>query len=171
MTRKQIILLAAIIIGAFLFIILGIIILIAVINGTRTSPTVTSFDECAQYYPVMESYPRQCTTPDGQQFVEELTCANAGAMCGGITGMACCNSLICDYDSTYPDASGKCVLESSSSSITSSAGIANPASEYCVEQGGTLQIREDVNGGQYGVCILPSGTECEEWAFYNGNCS
>lgn len=34
---------------------------------------VTNFEECAAAgNPVMESYPRQCNTPDGQHFVEEI---------------------------------------------------------------------------------------------------
>jgi putative hemolysin len=48
--------------------------------------------------------------------------------------------------------------------------IANPASEFCVEQGGTLEIREG-EGGQVGVCVFDDGSECEEWAFYRGECS
>lgn len=36
-------------------------------------PTVLSFLDCeAAGYPVMESYPRQCRTPDGRLYVEEL---------------------------------------------------------------------------------------------------
>lgn len=35
-------------------------------------PAVASFAECAEAgYPVMESFPRQCRTPDGRTFVEE----------------------------------------------------------------------------------------------------
>ncbi len=51
-------------------------------------------------------------------------------------------------------------------------GIANPASEYCIEQGGDLDIREGAEGGQVGICVFPdgSGSECEEWAFYRGEC-
>lgn len=34
---------------------------------------ISSFEECAAAgYPVMESYPRQCRTPDGRTFVEEI---------------------------------------------------------------------------------------------------
>lgn len=34
---------------------------------------VTSFEECVQAgHPVMESYPRQCKTPDGKTFVEQI---------------------------------------------------------------------------------------------------
>jgi len=35
--------------------------------------SIYSFEECAAAgYPVMESYPRQCNTPDGKHFVEEI---------------------------------------------------------------------------------------------------
>ena len=50
-------------------------------------------------------------------------------------------------------------------------GLANPASVYCEGQGYTLEMRTDADGGQYGVCIFPDGSECEEWAFYRGECS
>ncbi len=53
---------------------------------------------------------------------------------------------------------------------TGGAELANPASVYCEEQGYTLEIRTDKDGGQYGVCILPDGAECDEWAFYRGEC-
>ena len=47
--------------------------------------------------------------------------------------------------------------------------LANPASVYCVEQGGTLRMEEN-EAGQYGMCTLPDGTKCEEWAYYRGEC-
>jgi len=50
-----------------------------------------------------------------------------------------------------------------------SSQIANPASVYCEESGGILQIRINENG-QYGVCIKGE-KECEEWAFYRNECS
>lgn len=47
-------------------------------------PTVSSFDECVRAgYPVMESYPRQCRTPDGRNFVEQIN----GDQDSGISGM------------------------------------------------------------------------------------
>jgi putative hemolysin len=48
-------------------------------------------------------------------------------------------------------------------------GMANPASVYCEEQGGTLVFREDVNGA-YGVCVFTDGSECEEWTYFRGEC-
>jgi putative hemolysin len=50
-------------------------------------------------------------------------------------------------------------------------GLANPAAVYCEEQGYTLEMRTDADGGQHSVCIFPDGSECEEWAFYRGECS
>jgi hypothetical protein len=49
------------------------------------------------------------------------------------------------------------------------ANMANPASVYCEEQGYQLEMREDENG-QYGVCIFPDGSECDEWAYFRGEC-
>ena len=50
------------------------------------------------------------------------------------------------------------------------AGLPSPASVYCEEHGGSLEIHSVADGGQYGVCIFPGGSECEEWAFYRGEC-
>lgn len=50
-------------------------------------------------------------------------------------------------------------------------GLPNPASKYCVDQGYKLEIRSDESGNQYGVCIFPDGSECEEWAFFRGECT
>ncbi len=47
--------------------------------------------------------------------------------------------------------------------------LANPASVYCEEQGGTLRTEEN-DAGQYAICTLPDGTECEEWAYYRREC-
>lgn len=49
-------------------------------------------------------------------------------------------------------------------------GMPNPASVFCVEQGGDLDVREG-EGGQYGVCIFPDGSECGEWDFSHGDCA
>jgi len=46
----------------------------------------------------------------------------------------------------------------------------NPASAYCVEQGFKSEIRTAADGSQTGVCIFPDGSECDEWAYYRGEC-
>lgn len=44
--------------------------------------------------------------------------------------------------------------------------IANPASEFCEEQGGTIEIVTDDAGSQSGICRLTDGTEVDEWEYY-----
>jgi hypothetical protein len=60
---------------------------------------------------------------------------------------------------------GGCGDDSAPTVTTTSAQIANPASEFCVAQGGTLEI-VDETGGQVGYCNLPDGTRVEEWEYY-----
>jgi len=55
-------------------------------------------------------------------------------------------------------------------SLEENVGLPNPASVYCEENGGILEIREDDSGGQVGICVFPDGSECEEWAFYREEC-
>jgi putative hemolysin len=56
-------------------------------------------------------------------------------------------------------------------STSEPGGLPNPASKYCVDQGYELEIRTDEAGNQYGVCIFPDGSECEEWEFFRGECT
>lgn len=48
-------------------------------------------------------------------------------------------------------------------------GIANPASEFCVKQGGTSEIRKSADGSEYGVCRFANGTVVEEWDYFRKN--
>ncbi|HOY46549.1 MAG TPA: DUF333 domain-containing protein [Candidatus Dojkabacteria bacterium] len=92
-------------------------------TGEEIDATIFDFDSCsAAGYPILESYPPQCRTPDGRVFVQEVS------------------------------------------------EISNPASEYCLENGGRLEFRKDLQG-EAGFCIFENGKECEEWAFFNGECS
>tara|TARA_R110002167_G_scaffold7718_3_gene36259 strand:- start:4215 stop:4478 length:264 start_codon:yes stop_codon:yes gene_type:complete len=45
------------------------------------------------------------------------------------------------------------------------AGLANPASVSCVDNGGDLQIRS-TPAGEVGICVFPDGRQCEEWALF-----
>lgn len=54
---------------------------------------------------------------------------------------------------------------------TPEANLPNPASVNCRERGNTLEIRTEADGSQQGVCVLPDGTECDEWAYFRGECS
>ena len=45
--------------------------------------------------------------------------------------------------------------------------IANPATENCLKQGGTHEIRLEASG-EVGYCTFADGSECEEWALLRG---
>lgn len=59
---------------------------------------------------------------------------------------------------------GACGSDSEPSDTTA-VGLANPASEFCVDQGGTLEIVDEADG-QVGYCTLPDGTRVEEWEYF-----
>ena len=72
-----------------------------------------------------------------------------------------------------PDARGFIAefwYEVAQSASAPSAGMANPASVYCQQQGGKTEIRKDAKGGEVGYCIFSDKSECEEWAFQRGEC-
>lgn len=50
------------------------------------------------------------------------------------------------------------------------AQIANPSATYCIDQGYTYEIRNFADGDS-GFCIFNDLTECEAWAYYNGECT
>lgn len=62
-----------------LIVLIGLIILAGLAYGgysyfqQQKIKNINSFEGCAKLYPVMESYPAQCNTPDGRHFVQELT--------------------------------------------------------------------------------------------------
>lgn len=82
-------------------------------GGLWTDSAITNFAQCAAVgYPIMESYPRQCRTPEGVTFVEETNrepaegpAAAPPAYYGSSTGGPCqkdddcqvagCNQEIC----------------------------------------------------------------------------
>lgn len=45
-------------------------------------------------------------------------------------------------------------------------GIANPASVFCEEQGGRVEIDRDEDGDERGICVLPDGTRVDEWEYF-----
>jgi hypothetical protein len=50
------------------------------------------------------------------------------------------------------------------------ANMPNPASLHCVQNGNQLEIRTAADGSQYGVCIFPDSSTCDEWAYFRGEC-
>lgn len=57
------------------------------------------------------------------------------------------------------------IAENSNSKI----GMPNPASKYCVDQGGKLIMKKDDAGNVSGICKLKTGEEIEEWEYFRAN--
>ncbi|MBC2768375.1 putative hemolysin [Pusillimonas minor] len=49
-----------------------------------------------------------------------------------------------------------------------SIGMPNPASVYCIERGGTLDIQQRPDG-DVTTCVLSDGSRVDEWEFYRRN--
>lgn len=58
-----------------------------------------------------------------------------------------------------------CTMPDAKPGAAPATGLANPASVFCVEQGGHLEIRKTPTG-QEGWCHLPDGRVIEEWALF-----
>jgi putative hemolysin len=65
---------------------------------------------------------------------------------------------------------GECKAGDSLKPTEDIANLPNPASVFCEQNGGISEIRTDINGSQSGVCIFPDGSECDEWAYFRGEC-
>jgi uncharacterized protein len=140
-----------------------------------------------------------CLFPDGSQCDEWAffrgECAPSQPAGTPEPGMANPASVFCEQDGgkvdirkaedgsetgycVFPDASeceewayfrGECAP--GGAAAAGGAGMANPASVFCEQQGGKLEIRTGSDGGQFGMCLFPDGSECEEWAFFRGECA
>ena len=71
---------------------------------------------------------------------------------------------------TSPEAPPTATVPAPPAATVPAADMPNPASAYCEAQGFTSEIRTAADGSQSGVCILADGTECDEWAFFRGEC-
>ena len=70
---------------------------------------ITTFEDCASAgYPIQESYPRKCTTPEGNVYTEELSATDEGpstATAGEGCYIGGCSQEVC---SDEPDVASTC---------------------------------------------------------------
>jgi len=61
---------------------------------------INNFEDCATAgYPVGESYPRQCKTPDGRTFTEDVSSSvtpTPGTACENLCGDGICQEIVCE---------------------------------------------------------------------------
>lgn len=72
---------------AIILIALGAYLVLANNDPEQVAAEPTTFEECAALYPVMESFPRQCRTPGGALFVEEVDQPPAQSATPGIPNL------------------------------------------------------------------------------------
>lgn len=109
-------------------------------------PVKCCFDLKAMYGSARED----CSVPDLPGDIG--ICSNCGnSVCEGQNNENKCN---CPQDCTDKN----------------TTAMANPASVYCEQNGGKLEIRTAPDGGQTGYCKFSNGSECEEWAYFRKEC-
>ncbi len=98
---------------------------------------------------------------DGAECTYGRWCDENGNVCGGqsCVGLGLGKCL-----------KGQCVSDKEYNNKLNNVGITNPASVYCRENGGTLEVRTGESSGQIGICKFSDGSECEEWKYMRGEC-
>ncbi|MCK4552752.1 eight-cysteine-cluster domain-containing protein [Candidatus Pacearchaeota archaeon] len=82
---------------------LSLIILVALLN--KQPQEITNFNDCANAgYPILESYPRQCKTPDGRFFTEIIPPTELSEDFCGLSTYGSCSS---DFDCIKGGCSGQ----------------------------------------------------------------
>ncbi len=49
-------------------------------------------------------------------------------------------------------------------------GLPNPATVACIRAGGVASTERGTDGGERGLCRLPTGQVCDQWAFFRSEC-
>jgi putative hemolysin len=89
------------------------------------------------------------------------------------TARGCNPACVVDVATRTAEVNWRCTgaaVPPGSTPQSTGAQTANPASENCIKQGGTLTIQTRGDGGQYGVCLFEDNRQCEEWAMLRGDC-
>ena len=76
-----------------IIVILAVIVILLMFARPKVATgDINDFEECVDAgYPIMESNPRQCETPDGKNFIEETSNGNCKNLCGDGT----CQEIVC----------------------------------------------------------------------------
>lgn len=64
---------------------------------------------------------------------------------------------------------GAILREAANPEATNPKQIPNPASTYCFDNGGKIEMSQS-DAGVQGICVFPDGSKCEEWQYYRGEC-
>lgn len=106
-----------------------------------------------------------CTSPEGvtTSYIKRAPCVINFLCIRGTTAFSDAYGCGCEPDNTTDSGNSS----GDTGSLGDGTGMANPASVYCEDQGGTLEI-VDTPEGQVGMCHFADQT-CEEWALFRSN--
>ncbi|MFH0776972.1 MAG: DUF333 domain-containing protein [Patescibacteria group bacterium] len=74
-----------------------------------------------------------------------------------------CNTCLCGADGAVGNCTNKDCSQLSE--------LANPAAVKCSVDGFKNEIRTAADGSQSGICIDANGKECDDWAYFRGECA
>ncbi len=125
----------------------------------NSQPTEAVIPETPTIQPTMSTLPNPASAYCEQQgYTSEIRTATDGSQSG-----------VC----IFPDGS-ECdewaYYRKECAPASEGGSLPNPASVFCEQQGYTLEIRTATDGSQSGVCVFPDGSECDEWAYFRGEC-
>lgn len=138
--------------------------------------TLATGKECCPGYKVCPNDTKNsCQKSCGETSSENIVCTADWSPVCGENGKTYSNKCFLNKTGVKIAYEGECKkIEEKETSIPSilnkTLAMANPASVFCIIQGYKLEIRSNTDGSQYGVCILDSETECDEWKFYRKEC-
>lgn len=74
-----------------------------------------------------------------------------------------------------PEPTPEIVLEqtvdtSKTNELAQDTALSNPATVYCLQEGGEFIMKKTLDGATEGFCVLPNNITCEVWAHYQGDC-
>jgi putative hemolysin len=87
-------------------------------------------------------------------------------VCVEACGDGLCDEIVCQAEGC-PCAE---TPESCPEDCPDAAGLANPATEYCLNEPGAKHEMRETEEGTAGYCLFQDGSSCEEWAFYRQEC-
>ncbi|MDD5142245.1 DUF333 domain-containing protein [Methanoregula sp.] len=108
-----------------------------------------------------------CGTLGGKTEIKTASDGGQYGMCTFTNGTTCEEWALFRGEGCIADAP---VANPPSAGKPEMAGMANPASVNCDTLGDKIDIRTAPDGGQYGMCSFPNGTNCEEWALRGEGC-
>lgn len=128
------------------------------LSGCNAVSAIDSFEECAAAgYPIMKSYPEQCRTPDGRNFVRMISSSpsHSSSETTGLTTEVIATDLDIPWDMTFLPSGDMLVTEREGMVVRIGADL----KRYPIEG-----VRHVGEGGLLGIALHPEFSE-NRWVY------